>query len=317
MPTRVPRSLSASRLPFALALALCTTSATAQLTIKPAPAAPTQTIAPIRVTVPSPAVVSDNVRESIPTDFIRVAFIDPARLPIAKLTTLAGPRKRAFVTATVLFEPPLPLQAYPEYSGLGYSDSLELIAFRCRLPNAPAAEATLATWPNVFKLVQEDVPVTDTVCNAPLTDIGQQVACYARAYQDKPEATVPAALTDVFSYAAALFQPPNSMESVWLKNTYGIYPAFAGSGYSIKDSQDLDPAHPMAAQEVLVKSVSSEYLVKNLPLADLGCRCIAVPPYPGRASDPLDPNFIAQAGGDGVCTEVPKLQAVPKLNAAH
>jgi hypothetical protein len=258
--------------------------------------------------MPAPAVVSDNVRESVPNDFIRVTFNGPPIRPLSDYTTLAGPRKRAFVTATVLFEPPLALQTYPEYSGLGYKDSSQLIAFRCRPPNAPAAEATLATWPNVFKLVQQDVPVTDDVCNAPLPDIGQQVSCYARAYKDKPEATVPAALADVFNYAAVLFQPPSSMESVWLKNTYGIYPAFAGSGYSIKDSQNLDKDHPMAAQEVLVKSVSSEYLVKNLPLADLGCRCIAVPPYPGRASDPLDPNFIWQAGGDGVCKEVPTLQ---------
>ena len=311
MPIRVPRL---TRSLASVAFAIITVSAAAQLAVKTtAPAttpaiAAAQAAAPVRVAVPSPAVVSDNVRESVPNDFIRVTFIDPTKLPIAKITTLAGPRKRAFVTATVLFEPPLALQTYPEYSGLGYSDSLELIAFRCRVQNPANVEATLATWPSVFKLVQEDVPVTDTICNAPFTDIGQQVSCYARAYQDKPEPTVPAALADVFNYAAALFQPPNSMESVWLKNTYGIYPAFAGSGYSIKDSQDLDPAHPMAAQEVLTKSVSSEYLVKNLPLADVGCRCIAVPPYPGRASDPLDPNFIAQAGGDGTCKEVPTLQ---------
>ena len=310
MPTRVPRLV---RSLASVAFALVTASAASQLAVTAtAPAttpaiAAAQAVAPMRVAVPSPAVVSDNVRESVPNDFIRVTFIDPTKLPIAKITTLAGPRKRAFVTATVLFEPPLALQTYPEYSGLGYSDSLELIAFRCRPPNPPAVEATLATWPNVFNLVQEDIPVNDTVCNAPLTDIGQQVSCYARAYQDKPETTVPAALADVFSYAAALFQPPNSMESVWLKNTYGIYPAFAGSGYSIKDSQNLDPTHPMAAQEVLTKSVSSEYLVKNLPLADVGCRCIAVPSYPGRATDPLDPNYIWQAGGDGVCKEVPKL----------
>ncbi len=38
-----------------------------------------------------------------------------------------------------------------------------------------------------------------------------------------------------------------------------------------------------------------------------GCRCIAVPPYSGRSSGLLDPDFIEQAGGDGVCAQVAKL----------
>jgi len=44
-------------------------------------------------------------------------------------------------------------------------------------------------------------------------------------------------------------------------------------------------------------------------LAEAGCRCISVAPYPGRANDPLDPYFISQAGGDGECKPVDRLAA--------
>jgi hypothetical protein len=63
----------------------------------------------------------------------------------------------------------------------------------------------------------------------------------------------------------------------------------------------------MTSQEILVESVSSEYILKNVSLAAAGCRCISIPPYPGRSSDRLDPEFIAQAGGDGACVQVDKL----------
>jgi len=60
--------------------------------------------------------------------------------------------------------------------------------------------------------------------------------------------------------------------------------------------------------------VSSEYVLNNVSLVDAGCRCISVAPYPGRGDDPLDPDFIAKAGGDGVCTSVQKLEPDRKGN---
>ena len=65
----------------------------------------------------------------------------------------------------------------------------------------------------------------------------------------------------------------------------------------------------MSSQQVLVKSLSSEYILKNVTLAEAGCRCISVAPYPGRSNDPLEPDFISQAGGDGVCKSVDRLAA--------
>ena len=88
---------------------------------------------------------------------------------------------------------------------------------------------------------------------------------------------------------------------------YGIFPAFSGMGYSVKDSYRLDKV-PMNSQQILVKSLSSEYLLRNVTLAEAGCRCISVAPYPGCAEDSVDPALITRAGGEGVCKDVSRLQ---------
>jgi len=119
---------------------------------------------------------------------------------------------------------------------------------------------------------------------------------------------VPSALARVFSYAGALYDAEHAPMAKWLQDNYGIFPAFAGSGYSVKDSYSLT-TDPMSSQQILVKSVSSEYILKNVSLSEAGCRCISVAPYPVRSEDRLDPDFITKEGGDGACTSVPRLRA--------
>ena len=114
-------------------------------------------------------------------------------------------------------------------------------------------------------------------------------------------------LAQTFTYAGTLFDADHTALAAWLKSNYGIFPAFSGIGYSVKDSYRLDTA-PMTSQQILVKSVSSEYILKNVSLKEAGCRCISVPPYEGRSNRPLDPAFIWKAGGDGQCRVVPKLK---------
>jgi hypothetical protein len=78
----------------------------------------------------------------------------------------------------------------------------------------------------------------------------------------------------------------------------------------VKDSYYLD-TQPMDAAQLLMKSISPEYVLKNVSLKEAGCSCISVAPYPGRADDRLDPKFISKAGGDGAC------KAVKSLTHAH
>jgi hypothetical protein len=252
---------------------------------------------------PAPVVISDSVRESLPGDYLRVSFLSPG----TPVTNLSRPGAlRAFTTATALYSPPLKLAEMPYYSGLVNDDGKMLVAMRCRPPHPEAVDAVLATWPNVFLAVQRDVPLTPASCDSKPTDPATQMACFARAFSDPPAAKVPSSLAHTFDYAATLYDADHKPLADWLQKNYGIYPAFSGIGYSVKDSYSIDKK-PMSSQEMLVKSVSSEYILKNVTLAEAGCRCISVAQYPGRSNDPLDPDFISQAGGEGTCKAVDHL----------
>jgi hypothetical protein len=254
--------------------------------------------------LPAPVVVTDTVREALPNDYLRVSFL-PAGVTA---TTLSRPGAlRAFATATPLYSPPLKLQDLPYYSGLVNDDKNVLVAMRCQPPNPATVDAVLATWPNVFLAIQRDVPLDAGACGTETANPATQTACFARAFSDPPETAVPTSLAHTFSYAGALYTPDHAALAKWLQDNYGIYPAFAGTGYSVKDSYSLS-TQPMTSQQILVKSVSSEYILKNVSLSEAGCRCISVAPYPGRSSDRLDPDFITRAGGDGACTSVQRLE---------
>jgi hypothetical protein len=260
----------------------------------------------VRAAAPAqaPVAVSGTVRESLPNDYMRVSFL-AAGTPV---TSLSRPGAlRAFATATSLYQPALRVKDLPYYSGLVNDDTRVLVAMRCRPSRPENVDAVLATWPNVFLAIQRDVPVPADACSATPANTATQVACYAKAFSDPAATAAPMALARTFDYAAVLFDSSHLVMAKWLKDNYGIFPAFAGSGYSIKDSYTLD-SQPMTSQQMLVNSLSSEYLLKNVTLAEGGCRCISVAPYAGRADAPLNPEFITAAGGDGACTPVEKLE---------
>jgi hypothetical protein len=253
----------------------------------------------------APIVISDSVRESLPGDYLRVSFLSPG----TPVTNLSRPGAlRAFATATALYSPTLKLAEMPYYSGLVNDDAKVLVAMRCEPPHPEAVDAVLATWPNVFLAVQRDIHLPSGACQKVPTDPATQMACFAKAFSDAPATKVPSSLAHTFNYAATLYDVDHAALAQWLQSNYGIYPAFSGMGYSVKDSYSIDK-QPMSSQEMLIKSVSSEYILKNVTLAEAGCRCISVAPYPGRSNDPLDPEFISQAGGDGTCKAVDRLAA--------
>jgi hypothetical protein len=257
----------------------------------------------VATTAQAPVVVSDTVREQLPNDYLRVSFL-PAGV---EATTLSRPGAlRAFVTATPLYSPPLKLKDLPYYSGLVNDDKNVLVAMRCQPQHPETVDAVLATWPNVFQAIQRDVPLNSGACVGEPASAATQMACFAKAFSDPAATAVPTSLAHTFSYAGILYDADHAALAKWLQSNYGIFPAFSGIGYSVKDSYSLD-SDPMTSQQILVKSVSSEYLLKNVSLADAGCRCISVASYSGRSNDPLDPGFISQAGGDGVCKSVDHL----------
>lgn len=285
--------------------------APAAATLAPAVAAAPPTAVRLASAAPAPApvMVSGTVREAVANDYLRVSYFDSTKVdPTKAVTTLGRPgAKRAFLTATPMYTPPLKLGDLPAYSGLVNVDGQELVAMRCRPANPADVDAVLATWPNVFAAIGRDVALQPGACDGNPTDADTQMACYAQGFKDTAQAAVPTALGNTFSYAAVLYDANHATLAKWLHDNYGIFAAFSGLGYSVKDSYYLDAQHPMSSQQILVESISPEYVLKNVTLGVAGCRCIAVPSYPGRSGDVLDPDFIEQQGGDGKCVEVKAL----------
>jgi len=252
---------------------------------------------------PDAVLVTDHVREATPDDFLRVTFV-PAGVAV---TTLARPGSlRAFATATEVYDPPLKLKDFPYYSGLVNDDTKTLVAMRCQPPQREKVDALLATWPNVFAAIQRDLHLDPKSCDGAISDDDTRAFCFAHAFKDEPGDNVPLSLAHSLVYAAHAFEGYSPV-AAWLRNKYGVFPAFSGLGFSVKDSYYLDAQHPMSTQQILVKSISPEYVLKNVSLKDAGCRCISVAPYPGRAEDPMDPDYIWNAGGDGECKAVDTL----------
>lgn len=256
----------------------------------------------------APAEVTRAVRESVPNDYLRVIYV-PKGVDVHSLSKPGA--LRAFATASPLFSPPLVLASYPPYSGLVDNEQSTLIAMRCRPQDPKVVDALLATWPNVFSAVKEDLPVKQEECSASGQSATTALGCFAAAYSDPASSAVPVALDQTFHYAAMLFDPSHTALASWLKDKYGIYPAFSGTGFSVKDSYFLDK-EPMTSGQILIKSISTEYILKNVSLQEAGCRCISVDPYPGRSQALLDPDFIAQKGGEGVCKPVEHLPSMQK-----
>jgi hypothetical protein len=261
-----------------------------------------------RKTQEDPARITDDLREDTPSDFLRVTFVSAG----TSVTSLARPGAlRAFATATAFYLPPLPLKEFPLYSGLVNDDTKTLVALRCRPAHPEAVDALLATWPNLFHAIDRDVHRDPAECSAvagsTAPDPALQAFCFAHAYSDPSGSIVPHTLAATFDYAAQAFDPEHKPLADWLRGQYGVFPAFSGLGFSVKDSYFLD-TQPMNAAQMLVKSVSPEYVLKNVSLKEAGCSCISVAPYPGRADDRLDPEFISRAGGDGECRVVKSLK---------
>jgi len=255
-----------------------------------------------------PAKITDTLREETPNDFLRVTFVPFG----VSVTTLARPGAlRAFATATQFYEPALPLKEFPLYSGLENDDTKTLVALRCRPEKAETVDAVLATWPNLFHAIDRDLHRDPAECAnaAEGTDADLQAYCFAHGYTDPAGSTVPTSLAATFDYAAIAFNSEHAQLADWLRTKYGVFAAFSGLGFSVKDSYYLDK-QPMTSQQLLAKSVSPEYVLKNVSLKEAGCSCISVAPYPGRGDDPLDPEFIRKAGGMGECKAVTRLRSV-------
>jgi len=249
----------------------------------------------------STAVIVEKSRDTNETnDFIRIVFLPRDVIP----AQLGRPSAlRAFVGASVFYEPPVSVEKTAAFFGIPVGQSqkeLDLVAFRC-IPGEPAAlEPSLATWPNVFERVVEDLGEQYT-CPAESASPENKLFCLAEDFTDTPNDIVTASIANAIGLGALIMNDPE-LAGV-LGNIYGISSEFSGLGLAVNGAS----GNALTAQEALVRSVVPEYIVRNATLIEAGCFCIRVPPYEGREEAPLDPDFIMKKGGFGECNFVDRL----------
>ncbi len=247
------------------------------------------------------AVVVEKSRDTNETnDFLRIAFLPRDVVP----TQLGRPSAlRVFVGASVFYEPPVSLEKTAAFFGIPIGQSekgLDLVAFRC-MPGEPAVlEPSLATWPNVFARLVEDLGVQFT-CPPGDSSPENEILCLAEGFTDTPSEIVTESIANAVVLGASIMTDPE-LAGV-LGNLYGVSSAFGGLGLAVNGSS----GNALTGEEALVRSVVPEYIVKNATLAEAGCFCIRVPPYEGREEAPLDMNFIMKNGGFGECNFVDRL----------
>ncbi len=284
---------------------------------------------------PAPATVVDNTRVSDPTtgfalinDFTRVIFTNkPAPVTNIGRTDKVYQGKlvqaRAFMSATVLYQPPLP--AIDDAHFIGSDDpgssTYDLVAMRCKPSDPSQVQPRVASWPNIFVIATSDLAALmgynpADYCPADPTDpVDQQVYCASASFSDLKTISVPLTLQNavdtgatIFQFTGAPFAPTGSTTGAnVLYDLYGIGPAFSGLGYSVEDSYLVSQGGnvPLTSAQTLEQSVVTEYVLMNVTLKDANCRCVRVTPYDNRDTSLLNWNRVWAAGKldptDGHC----------------
>lgn len=265
---------------------------------------------------PAPATVVDNTRVSDPTsgfavnnDFTRVFFVPGSVPPVLNIgrTDLVYQGKliqaRAFMSATILYEPALPAIDDAHFVGSDdpNSSTNDLVAMRCKPSDPSQLQPRVASWPNIFTIATSDLAdlmgYTPADCPTPDLDpsypVDQRVYCTAQNFCDQANVMIPLVLqksvdtgATIFQYTGTAFEADPKRTTGWgvLSDVYGIGWGFSGLGYSVKDSYLVSKGGnvPLTAAQSLEQSVVTEYVVMNVPLKDADCRCVRVPPYANR-----------------------------------
>ncbi|MGO9056934.1 MAG: hypothetical protein ACLQU2_06035 [Candidatus Binataceae bacterium] len=249
----------------------------------------------------NPAVITDNSKDPLfYDDFMRITFL-PKSVDVMT-PGKSGPNGilRAFFGSTRFYAPPIPVTRIADFNGFKPVASYDLVAMRCQ-PRLGDADPRLAIWPNLAHMLIADLADRHFSCASPSTP--ENVAfCLAENYKDTPEPLAVTALINALKFAEELFALKGGN---LLYDLYGIDPDHSGLGLVVKG-----PVVPnITAAETLTQSVVPEYLLKNINLADLNCRCIRVAGYPGRDQSVLPADLVwnqGKLGSGGLCSQYVK-----------
>jgi hypothetical protein len=277
----------------------------------PLHAQPANPVGPNSGVFGDPAVITDNSRNPPleVDDFLRLIYVPSTAPPIST----PGPplQKRSFFGDTRFYMPPISSAQIVAYAGGTVRDNQDLVAMRCRPANQAAVDPQLAIWPNLARMIKQDFP--PAVCPpAPTASTQERVSCLAQGFQDTETNPLIESLYNAVAFGRALLELPPGINpnqpsgQQFLATNYGIGPGHSGIGFVVKDSA----SGAATATQTLMQSVVPEYLLENVKLTAANCRCVRIPSYDGRDSQPLSPLFVWLAGvlnPDGSCRSVSRI----------
>ncbi len=256
--------------------------------------------------IEAPANIVNDSRNIPPTgDFLRLFFLKPTD-PDPTTTGRTG-AYRAFFGDTEFYEPPIHLTDILGYSGIPYVPGQDLVALRCIPSAASGAEPMLATWPNMFKAMNEDF-----AANPPQGAYEAALADIADSFAEVESIAASKTLANALAFGAAVFADAdnpgcttnsrvNCPQTSAMTFRFGAFPPFSGLGLAIANTQ-TSPSQD--SREVLRQAVIPEYILRSVSLADAGCRCIRVPDYPGRQNARFKPRQVLRRGAFGACNMI-------------
>jgi hypothetical protein len=251
------------------------------------------------------AIISEGTRQPQYNDFLRLIY---ANLP-SPPATLGGPNAyRVFFGATAFYQPPIQVAQIANFSGIPVDPTKDLYVLRCIPSSNSEADPTLAVWAQVIKRIQDDYETHPPAPNT--TD--EAIQSIAQNFVDIESQVVDLALNNALNTAVQFFEeyPAGSSSPIFsatdmqrqMSTRFGTFTAFTGLGYAAEGTA-TSPA--LDSESTSRAMVIPDFILKNVTLAEAGCRCIQVPStVPNRDSSKLDPNFVWRFGGDGFCRKV-------------
>jgi hypothetical protein len=262
--------------------------------------------------IEAPANIVDRSRNVPPTnDFLRLLFIKPTAPDPTTTGRPSIPGRpdsyRVFFGDTEFYQPPIHLTEILGYSGIPYAPGQDLVAFRCAPGESSLAEPMLATWPNMFKAMKEDF-----AAHPPTTVYDTALSEIADSFGEVESIAASNTLANALAFGAEVFVDAdnpgcttnaavNCPQTDTMTSHFGAFPAFSGLGYAIANTQ-TSPI--LDSETTLIEAVVPEYILRNVSLADAGCRCIRVPDYPGRQNARFKPQQVLTEGAFGACKTI-------------
>lgn len=257
----------------------------------------------------APAIVTEKSRDTNETnDFFRILNFTTPVFP----TGLGRPDAvKVFMGASIFFDPPVPIGKVGRYFGIPLRTDRDIFVVRCIPGNPKSLDAKLATWPNVFEIIEEDLSQNFNFMCPPdeMLDDDEstlnQLFCMVDGFEDvgftnsRGQFLVSTTIENALSLGASLYDDTDISDQ--LESRYGMFTVFSGLGFAVNEA--LDNVVTSSAV-VLQQSVVPEYLVNNTTFVNADCSCIHVQSGNWTENDLLDLDFVLQNGGFGECSTV-------------